>query len=152
MPKAPADSIHQLRVTLRDVHPPVWRRIQVRSDITLAQLHRVLQEVMGWEDSHLHEFAAGGRCYGVPDTEEFGDKPESEARVRLGQVARRRGARLLYLYDFGDSWEHDIVVEDILPTDAAAHYPVCLEGRRATPPEDCGGLGGYEEFLAAIGD
>jgi hypothetical protein len=113
---------------------------------------------MGWDDMHLHELVVVARRYGVPDDEEIerapGDDPEllDEAAVSLGQVARRKGARLLYVYDFGDDWQHAIVVEDIVTREPGRVYPVCLDGRRAGPPEDCGGPFGYDRFLEAPRD
>lgn len=143
-------SVHQLKVTLRDIQPPVWRRVQVPSDITLAQLHEVIQIAFGWEDDHLHDFEAGDQRSGVhpEDSGPVGD----ERRVTLGGIAPRPGDRLDYRYDFGDSWIHRILVEAVLPAPAGPRLAVCLGGRRACPPEDCGGPWGYAELLAAIAD
>src|SRR5687768_4167305 len=119
--RAPASppSIHQLKVTLKGIRPPIWRRIQVRSTITLAELHDVIQATMGWYDSHLHEFRVGGTAYGDPDMLEddlFGDMgTKSERGARLKAVAPNKGNKLRYLYDFGDSWDHDLLVEEVLP-------------------------------------
>ncbi len=145
--------ISQLKITLNGSRPPIWRRVQVPGDITLAKLHRVIQAVMGWYDSHLHQFIVGKTYYGVPSLDEFSElELKDERKVRLDQVLSKLKQKMVYEYDFGDGWEHDIVLEKVLPLDSNTRYPVCLEGARACPPEDCGGVGGYENFLEAIRD
>lgn len=141
-------SVYQLKVSLRGIKPPIWRRVQVPGDITLAKLHRALQVVMGWTNSHLHKFSIGGVDYAEPDPDGFLNF-QSDRRARLNKVARAM-QKFEYEYDFGDSWEHDIVVEKTLQPEPGASYPVCLAGERACPPEDCGGLWGYQDFLEAI--
>lgn len=143
--------IYQVKVTLHYSKPPIWRRIQVRSDITLARLHGVLQAVMGWAGYHLHQFSVGQTYYGVPHPD-FGPEMQDETQVKLNQIAPGEGYKFVYEYDFGDSWEHILLVEKVLPPDPDAHYPVCIKGRRACPPEDVGGMWGYYEFLEAIQD
>ncbi len=146
-------TIYQIKVTLKDSKPPIWRRIQVRSDITLENLHYILQTVMGWTDSHLHMFAIGGEHYGPTESDPTGDlEMENERRVRLAEVVPSAGARFVYEYDFGDSWEHILQVEKVLPPEPGKRYPLCLAGNRAGPPEDVGGVWGYAEFLEAIRD
>jgi hypothetical protein len=141
--------IYQIKVTLNGSKPPIWRRIQVPGNYTLAQMHAVLQVVMGWTNSHLHAFTVGGISFGHPDPElDF----EDERKVRLSQLVPEEKARFLYEYDFGDNWEHVLEVEKILPPEPGAQYPVCLAGKRAGPPEDCGGVWGYADFLEAIRD
>src|SRR6266849_3420019 len=144
-------SVYQLKVTLRDSKPPIWRRIQVTSDIRLSTLHRVLQVVMGWEGAHLHQFMAHGIYYGTPHPD-FGFEVQNEQHVSLQQVVSMVKDKLIYEYDFGDSWDHELLVEKILPREAGKRYPLCLTGKRACPPEDCGGIWGYAGFLAAIRD
>ena len=143
--------VYQLKVTLKDSKPPIWRRIQVTSNISLAKLHQILQTVMGWTDSHLHQFVAGQTYYGTP-APEFDFEVKDERRVKLSQVAPDVKKKIVYEYDFGDSWEHEIVVEKVLEPEPRVHYPICLAGKRACPPEDCGGVWGYETFLEAIRD
>jgi len=151
--KRPAiTTVYQLKVTLKGSKPPIWRRIQVPGDVTLYKLHKVLQVAMGWTDSHLHQFIAHGRYYGEPDPDFADMDVVNERRVKLSQVADREKAKFIYEYDFGDDWLHEILVEKILPPEAGASYPACLAGKRSAPPEDCGGIWGYEEFLGAIGD
>ena len=154
MPRAKPSSdlsVYQLKVTLRDSKPPIWRRIQVTSDIRLSTLHQVLQVVMGWEDAHLHQFMAHGFYYGTPHPD-FGFEVKNEQHASLQQVVSRAKDKLIYEYDFGDSWEHELLVEKILPLEEGKHYPVCLTGKRACPPEDCGGIWGYTSLLDAIRD
>jgi hypothetical protein len=131
------------------------RRLEVESCRTLGTLHTALQIAFGWEDSHLHEFQVGARRFGRPDVEEGWAEPgdtENENGATLSQVMRRKGAKLVYVYDFGDSWEHEVVVEDIAPADPSVRYPRCLDGQRAAPPEDCGGPWGYAERLRVLSD
>jgi hypothetical protein len=145
--------IYQIKVTLKDTKPPIWRRLLVRSDSTLGDLHTIIQAAMGWWDYHLHQFIVGEIYYGVPDPE-YDDYLEmrDEQNITLGQVAPREGARFDYEYDFGDGWEHQVLVEKILPPEPGASYPLCIKGRRACPPEDVGGTWGYADFLDAIRD
>ena len=143
--------IYQLKVTLRGIKPAVWRRLLVRSDTSLDLLHEILQSAMGWFDMHLHAFEADGVEYGIPD-DEFGLPVEDEQGVMLAQIAPVVGARLKYRYDFGDGWEHDLRVEKILTPQTGGVYPRCIDGRRASPPEDVGGIAGYASFLEIVAD
>jgi hypothetical protein len=145
-----ARRIFQLRVTLHDVTPPIWRRVLVPAGYTLDRIHRVIQYAMGWQDSHLHSFDIDGEQYGEPDPDGALSLLD-ELDYRLGEVARR-GTRMLYTYDFGDWWEHEVVVEGVLDADPLARYPECVAGAGACPPEGVGGPEGYEEFVAAITD
>ncbi len=146
---AAPNSIYQLKVTLQDSHPAIWRRIQVGDNILLPQLHGVLQLAMGWMNSHLHWFRVGQQIYTEPSPD-FGFEVLDYRTVRLNQIAPAVKDRFVYLYDFGDSWEHDIVVEKILAPETDADYPRCLDGQRACPPEDIGGVWGYADFVKAI--
>jgi len=123
----------------------------VPDTITLPELHEVIQIVMGWTDSHLHEFVVGKVSYGVPDPE-FPSGPRNEARVRINQLLDKEKQKLMYLYDFGDGWEHVVELEKIISGDKASSKPRCITGKRACPPEDCGGIYGYYDFLEAIKD
>jgi len=147
-------TIYQLKVTLKGLKPPIWRRFQVAANIKLANLHYCLQAVMGWYDSHLHQFTINGETYGPPDTG-FGFEPEwqdlDESRFRLNDLTVP-GCKFKYIYDMGDNWVHEIKVEKELPVDPGVKYPVCIKGANACPPEDCGGPWGYPDFLAAIAD
>ncbi len=143
---------YQLKVTLRGTRPPIWRRLEVRSDITLFKLHRIIQIAMGWTDSHLHQFLAKGNYYGTPDPE-FPGSLESDRKVRLNQVLGKPKDRMVYEYDFGDSWEHDVLVEKVMAVvPGRSRYPLATGGKRACPPEDCGGVPGYYHFLEVLKD
>lgn len=145
-------NIYQLKITLKYSRPPIWRRLQVPADIKLGKLHRVLQIAMGWTDSHLHQFHIGDTDYGVPDPElQFPGELRSERSVPLNRVAAE-GDRFFYEYDFGDGWEHEIEVEKVLPAETGKRYPLCLAGKHACPPEDCGGIPGYENLLEVMRD
>ena len=153
--KASTDApIYQIKVTLDESKPPIWRRILVRSDITLGQLHNVIQAVMmGWADYHLHQFIVGETYYGVPDPDYEGFlEMHDESRVRLNQIVTGEGFKFRYEYDFGDSWEHILAVEKVLPPEPGQQVPMCIKGKRACPPEDVGGVWGYAEFLEAMRD
>jgi len=143
--------VYQIKVTLRGSKPPIWRRFQVTSDISLVQLHRILQRVMGWEGYHLHQFIVDGVMYGEADMMDAGDTVD-EKTVTLDKMVRREKFKFIYEYDFGDSWEHELLIAKILPLEDGKTYPVCLTGKRACPPEDYGGIWGYSDFLEAIQD
>jgi hypothetical protein len=143
--------IYQLKVTLRGSHPLIWRQFQVKSDITLAKLHRILQTVMGWTNTHLHRFLIRGAQYGIPDDVVL-RKMIDERKHRLSDVVSGQASRFTYEYDFGDGWHHELLLERTLSPEAGVHYPVCLAGARACPPEDVGGMAGYENLPEAIHD
>jgi len=150
MAKPPAQ-VYQLKITLNDTRPPIWRRLVVLGDTTLRQLHDCLQIALGWTDSHLHQFEIGGQGYGATEYDDGGELGLlPEQRYRLSQVAPDPGARFVYEYDFGDSWDHTVVVEKIGPLKEGVSYPLCMAGQRACPPEDVGGVWGYAGFLQAI--
>jgi hypothetical protein len=140
-----------VKVTLVGIRPPIWRRLQVASSINLRRLHDVIQEALGWTQSHLYRFEVGDVEFGEPDPED-GRPVRSAKATPLRKIAPEAGASFLYEYDFGDSWQHQIVVEKVLPPGSGVAYPRCVAGRRACPPEDCGGVWGYAELLEAIGD
>lgn len=148
------DLRYQFRISLRDVRPSVWRRIQV-PDCTLADFHDFIQGAMGWRHAHLHEFVIDGTRYGpMPEDDflDYGDGIEDEETVRLGALIPKSAKRLRwrYDYDFGDNWRHDIVFEGFCARAAKVKYPLCLDGARACPPEDCGGPWGYADMLDAV--
>jgi len=147
--------IFQLKVTLLDTDPPIWRRLLVPADFTLEQLHDVLQLAVGWEDCHMHDFRVGRQRFGQPDPMEAafgGPRTASERTTHLSDVLARVGSKAVYTYDFGDSWEHQIVLEKRLAAETGCAYPACVAGERHGPPEDCGGIPGFYNLLEAIGD
>ncbi len=146
-----SERFYLLKIQLLDIEPAIWRRFVVPASITLDRLHDVIQIVMGWTDSHLHEFTIGNKRYTeYPESKEDG---LACGRYRLGVLIKQKGRTFRYLYDFGDSWEHELVLEEScyfnpeLRTELA-----CLDGQRACPPEDVGGVPGYYEFLNALKD
>jgi hypothetical protein len=145
-----AQRIYQLRIVLKDITPEIWRRIQVKY-CTLSRLHEHIQLCMGWENYHLYSFQIGAVEYADLDlVEEFYGQDARE--IRLSEVVPKDGHRcqFLYVYDFGDDWRHEVLFEGCMTADPNRPYPVCLEGERACPPEDVGGVGGFEEYLAAL--
>ena len=153
--KAPAvPTICRIKITLGESVPAIWRRIDVLDTMTLAQFHEVLQIVMGWENYHLHEFTVHGKHYGNPEFEEDPKRKFYDERaVKLKEVvAGKPGTRLRYLYDFGDCWYHDLLVEGVLLADPSTAYPRCEAGERRCPPEDVGGISGYQHYLEALAD
>jgi len=153
--KSTTSEIYELKVTLLGTSPPIWRRLQVPADMTLAQLHDVLQTAMGWQDGHMHEFSVGQRRFGRPDPQArlMGlPSVENERTVRLSSLLSRTGSKVIYTYDFGDSWEHSIVLEKRLLGDPNATYPVCTDGQLACPPEDCGGIPGFYDLVEVLND
>jgi hypothetical protein len=148
----PAELI--LKITLRGIRPPVWRRVRVASDMTLRTLHQVIQEAMGWQDAHLHEFEVGKRRYGEPSDDGWPgmERTHSESKVKLGSLVDQGIRRFQYLYDFGDGWEHAVAIEKIGPLDPQQQYPSLITGKRACPPEDCGGVPGYYRLLEVLAD
>ncbi|MDX9971701.1 MAG: plasmid pRiA4b ORF-3 family protein [FCB group bacterium] len=147
-------NVYRIKVTLKHSKPPIWRRIEVPGNITLARLHRILQETMGWEDYHLHQFAVGKTYYGIkhPDEEIWESETLDESGVSLMRLAPAEKFKFVYEYDFGDGWEHTLLVEKILPPEEGVRYPRCVAGKLACPPEDVGGMWGYYEFLQSITD
>jgi hypothetical protein len=142
---------YQLKVTLQGIKPPIWRRVLVPSDVRLAQLHDILQGLMGWMNCHMHQFEANRVCYGEPSPD-FDFEVIDERKVALDQVLTRPKLSLRYEYDFGDGWMHSVVLERIVKTEPGAILPVCVAGARACPPEDCGGIPGYYNFVEAVTD
>jgi hypothetical protein len=150
----PADVIYQFKITLLGARPPIWRRIQVQ-DCTLDKLHEHIQTAMGWTNSHLHQFEIKAKRYGDPDllADGFEDfKFEDSTKTFLSEILPKTGKRFAfaYSYDFGDGWEHRVSFEGSPAADPKTNYPRCVKGVRACPPEDCGGVSGYSDFLEAI--
>ena len=142
-------SIVSVKVTLVGTKPPVWRRLLMLDTMTLADLHCAIQAAMGWEDSHLHVFHIDGRDYGDRRTV---DNVADENRITLISIVKSGVSRFAYTYDFGDSWEHVLVIEKAQPTAPGQAYPVCVGGKRACPPEDFGGHLGYQQLLEVLAD
>ena len=142
---------YQLKITLRNVKPPVWRRVLV-PDCTLDDLHAIIQIAMGWGNCHLYCFTVGASEFTRPDMDAGELNTEDSRKTMLGDLIASAGQKLSYTYDFGNDWIHQIVVEKIEPAEAGRQLPACLKGRGACPPEDVGGPWGYAEYLKAIND
>lgn len=141
----------QFKVTLKYICPPIWRRLVLPDNFTLGQLHDVIHVAMGWQNCHMHAFRFGDVHYTSQQASKMGEMGmENEETVFLGRVITRAKQKFIYEYDFGDSWEHEVVVEKMLPIDPQAQYPICLAGARACPPEDCGSFPGYCDILEAL--
>jgi hypothetical protein len=142
--------IYQLKVSLKYIRPPIWRRFLVPNNITFYNLHCILQIIMGWDDYHLFEFSAPRNIHiGIRDPDDLYECLDAQTK-RLNEYLGREGDKILYTYDFGDNWEHEMKLEKILHVDQKMGHPLCIKGKRACPPEDCGGVGGYEDLLEII--
>jgi hypothetical protein len=152
-----AKMIFQLKVALKDSDPLIWRRTLVPSDLTLEKLHKVLQTAMGWTNSHLHQFIKEDMYYSIrmADDMDWDDAMNVDYRkpqLKVSDLLKEEGDAMVYEYDFGDGWEHDVVLERVLEEQMEKAYPVCVAGRMHCPPEDCGGIGGYAQLLSIIRD
>ena len=144
--------IYRLRVTLAGTEPPVWRSVLVSGNMTIKKLHLVIQAAMGWTNSHLHLCASADEKEHLSDPRAGLDHAKDEGKVKLRSFAPRVGDRCGYEYDLGDSWKHDVLVEEIVTPQESGRWPRCVDGAMACPPEDCGGVGGYQELVAAMRD
>ena len=150
-------TIFQFKIALYDTSPPIWRRIQVPGSYSFWDLHVAIQDAMGWEDCHLHEFEIIAHpsgdlvCIGFPD-EDFGRVVLAGWKNRIAKHLSLDNPNFSYKYDFGDDWEHIMQLENVSPREEAVDYPRCIEGDRACPPEDCGGVGGYYNLVEAMKD
>ena len=147
----PGAVIFQLKVSLCKIQPEIWRRLLVPGNMKLDMLHETIQGAMGWKDEHLHEFVINGITYGDPDNPPNGSfTSEQGTKTKLKFLGLNPGDKFLYRYDFGDDWVHEVLVEQILEPVLKEDYPLCIAGERACPPEDCGGLPGYEHLLNVL--
>jgi hypothetical protein len=152
--KSRQKSVYQLKVGLLETRPLVWRRFLIPSEVTLHRLHLVLQVVMGWKNYHAYRFQTGTSEYAAldPDNELHELNFKNSKQQKLGKLVSKPGSLFLYEYDFGDSWNHEMLLEAILTPEPGRHYPICLAGERACPPEDCSGSHGYAHMLKVISD
>ncbi|MGV8855891.1 MAG: plasmid pRiA4b ORF-3 family protein [Devosia sp.] len=147
------NEIATLRIELKDTNPLIWRQVEVPTSITLKVLHDIIQITIGWFDYHLWEFTIGEQRYGMPMDQDWGTEPRKQAaKVRLRDVLKAKRTVIDYVYDFGDYWEHQITVTGVRAGDPAIGYPRYIAGEGAGPPEDCGGIPGFYDLLAARND
>jgi hypothetical protein len=146
------DQIARIRIDLEHLEPRIWRRVEVGLSTNLRALHEIIQAVMPWESYHLYEFAIGDRVYGEPDPEDaLWDRKVYQAKgLRLSALIERGVTEFHYTYDFGDNWQHRIVIEAVEPADPDIDYPVFVGGERTAPPEDVGGPTGFMDFVEAM--
>lgn len=158
---SPKKMVYQFKITLKDTKPPIWRRIQVTSKYSFWDLHVAIQDAMGWTDCHMHEFTVkyplsrSEFCFGVPDEESDFELDKTTLpgwKHKISKYINLMHPTCEYIYDFGDNWRHKVELEDILPVEEGVIYPRCLKGKRACPPEDCGGPWGYQELLEVLSD
>ncbi len=149
-----SERIARLRIELQELEPKIWRRIDVPLSMTLEGLHEAIQTTVGWTFSHLWEFKIDGRSYGDPSFRELDDEPViyKAKGLRLGTVIGRGAEQFVYIYDYGDNWRHDVIVEEVRDGDPNIEYPAFVDGARRGPPEDVGGPDGFMDFLEAILD
>ena len=149
MPKSATKTptVVHIKVTLNDIRPPIWRRLRVPDSMNLGQLSMLIQAAMGWDGGHMHAFEIGGLQYGDPAWLEDG---EDEDRMTIKKLVRDGFSRFAYTYDFGDNWEHTVLIEKKAPPPGSPAAPACVAGARACPPEDCGGAPAYDELLAEL--
>ncbi len=153
MPKSRCS--YQLHIQLCDIKPAIWRRVIVADAITLAQLHRTIQAVMGWENRHRYAFDIAGQRYGTPDADWPEDPTMDARRYSLGQLLQGEPLPIRYTYDFGDAWLHRVKIEAVTPLGSPQvleSLPLCMGGRNACPPEDCGGAPGFADLVQALED
>jgi len=144
--------ILQLKISLKEIEPKIWRRVLVEDSISFYELHEVIQKVMSWEDYHLFKFEFNNISITPPDAGFLEEDEKDPKKVKVNEFVNSEKQKFLYIYDFGDNWEHSIIVEKILKKNDSKEYPICIAGKRAGPPEDCGGVWGYEEILGILKD
>lgn len=145
--------IYQIQIALKGFKPKIWRRILVPSDLLLSDFHKIIQTSMGWTNSHLHQFVKNRTFYivRIQDDDMWDEMDNVDyKKMKISDLLKKEKEKIIYEYDLGDGWEHDIILEKILPIDDKIKYPVCLTGKMNCPPEDCGGVWGYSDMLEIL--
>lgn len=145
--------VYQIQVALKGFKPKIWRRLLIPSDLLLSDFHKIIQTSIGWTNSHLHQFIKNRTFYTkrMPDDDLWNEMNNVDyKKIKISDLLKKEKEKIVYEYDFGDSWEHDVILEKILPLDDKINYPVCLKGKMNCPPEDCGGIYGYSEMLEIL--
>ena len=152
--KSVQPAIYQFKITLKGIRPPIWRRFLIDNRVTFEELHTIIQIIMGWQESHLYGFDTKGTLVErLDDSFDFSSSTREicdAEEIEIGELITEEKQKCLYIYDFGDNWEHELVLEKILPIDENIVVPACIKGKRACPPEDCGGVYMYNEIQAAL--
>lgn len=148
-------TIYQIQITLEDSKPKIWRKLLVQSDTLLSDFHKIIQTTMGWTNSHLHHFMKDRRFYSADESEFYDyENPRKvdykKNKIRISDLLIHEKDKISYIYDFGDNWEHVLILQKILPIDSTLLYPICLAGSRNCPPEDCGGIYEYSYILKIL--
>jgi hypothetical protein len=147
------NKIYQIQISLKDFRPSIWRRILIQPDLPLADFHKVIQTTMGWTNSHLHHFIKNRTFYAKRyHDDDFWDELDNVdyKDLKISDLLKKEKEKIIYEYDFGDSWEHEILLEEITSNDNKIKYPICIKGKMNCPPEDCGGVWGYANILEII--
>jgi len=145
--------IYHVKISLRGSKPNIWRRLLIPSDLLLADLHKIIQTSMGWMNSHLHQFIKGRTYYRARvEEDDFWDELDNVdyKKIKISGLLKNEKDKIIYEYDFGDGWQHDILLEKILVDDGKIKFPVCLKGKMNCPPEDCGGIWGFKNMLQIL--
>lgn len=145
--------VYQIQVALKGFKPKIWRRLLIPSDLLLSDFHKIIQTSMGWTNSHLHQFIKNRTFYTMKmQDDDFWNEMDNVdyKSIKISDLLRKEKEKIIYEYDFGDGWEHDIILEKLLPIDDKINYPVCLKGKMNCPPEDCGGVWGYSDMLEIL--
>lgn len=148
-----ANKIYQIQIALRGFRPKIWRRLLIPSNLLLPDFHEIIQITMGWTNSHMHQFIKNRTYYTLrmPDDDFLNEMDNVDYKnIKISDLLKKVKEKIVYEYDFGDSWEHDLILEKILPIDDKIKYPVCLKGKMKCPPEDCGGVWGYSDMLEIL--
>jgi hypothetical protein len=145
--------IYEVTITLEGISPAIWRRLLIPSDLFLHDFHKVIQTTMGWDNQHLHLFLKGNKLFGLQDDDWMGNPSfQDYTAIRVNDLLRRPGDQMIYQYDMGDNWKHLVRLDQEHDSEPDAYYPVCIDGARECPPEDCGGPEGYKEMIEAVRD
>ena len=148
-----ANKIYQIQVALKECKPKIWRRLLIPSNLLLSDLHKIIQTAMGWTNTHLHQFIKNRTYYTVKmEGDDMWDEMDNVdyKKMKISDLLTKEKERISYEYDFGDGWQHEVILEKILPVDDTIKYPICLTGKMNCPPEDCGGVWGYENMLEIL--
>lgn len=148
-----ANQIYQIQIALKECKPKIWRRLLIPSNLLLSDLHKIIQTAMGWTNTHLHQFIKNRTYYTVKmEGDDMWDEMDNVdyKKMKISDLLTKEKERISYEYDFGDGWQHEVILEKILPVDDTIKYPICLTGKMNCPPEDCGGVWGYENMLEIL--